>query len=281
MKDILIATDLSPPSARALGGAIRLAARFRARLTVLYVIGDWLPDDVADALRLRAEQTVRAQLAADSSAAGLDADVEIVAGDPFAEILSHAWRRRADLIVMGMHRKALRDLFRGTTVERVVRRGDVPVLVVKDEPTKPYHRVLVAVDFSIGSRRALELALRLVPDGEFHVLHAYEVPFAGFLTDPRTHEQVATERARQLAEIVDDEVRTFLGQFSELRTRCHLILERGEAQEVLARVVGQVHPDLLALGTHGRTGMARALIGSVAEEVLANPPCDVVAVKGW
>jgi universal stress protein E len=239
VRDILVGTDLSPSSERALGRAIGLAARFHARLTVLHVVDDRLPDDIADALRLRAEQSVRAQLAADSSAAGLDVGVEIAIGDPFAEILTQAWRRRADLIVMGMHRKApLKDLFRGTTVDRVLRRGDIPVLVVQGEPSKPYHRVLVAVDLAIGSRRALEFALRLVPNGEFHVLHAYEVPFAGFLTDPTTHKQVATEHARQLAKTVDDEVQAFLGQFPELRTRCHLLLQRGEIGEALARAVG-------------------------------------------
>jgi nucleotide-binding universal stress UspA family protein len=92
---------------------------------------------------------------------------------------------------------------------------------------------------------------------------------------------VATEHAGQLAKIVDDEVQAFLGQFPELRTRCHLLLQRGEIGEVLARAVGQVRPDAVALGTHGRTGIARALLGSVAEEMLANPPCDVLAVKGW
>jgi nucleotide-binding universal stress UspA family protein len=183
---------------------------------------------------------------------------------------------------MGMHRKApFLDLFRGTTIERVLRQGDVPVLAVKDKPSAPYRRVLVAVDFSIGSRRALEFALRMVPDGEFHVLHAYDVPFAGFLTDPRTHEQVATEHAGQLAKIVDHELQAFLGQFPGLRERCHLILERGDAREVLARALEQVRPDLLALGTHGRSGIARAMLGSVAEETLANPPCDVLSTRGW
>jgi hypothetical protein len=83
VRDILVGTDLSPSSERALGRAIGLAVRFHARLTVLHVVDDRLPDDIADALRLRAEQSVRAQLAADSSAAGLDVGVEIAIGDPF------------------------------------------------------------------------------------------------------------------------------------------------------------------------------------------------------
>jgi nucleotide-binding universal stress UspA family protein len=58
-------------------------------------------------------------------------------------------------------------------------------------------------------------------------------------------------------------------------------LERGDAREVLARALEQVRPDLQALGTHGRSGIARAMLGSVAEETLANPPCDVLSTRGW
>ena len=282
MKNILVATDLSPSSERALGRAAELAAQFDADLRVLHVMDAGWPEDIADALRARAEQAVGARLAAMPAVAGRQVDVQIVVGDPFAEILNRAWAPRTDLLVMATHRKApVRDLFRGTTVERVLRRADVPTLVVKDDPAEPYRRVLVAVDFSVASRRALELAIRLVPDGEFHVLHAYEVPFAAFLTDPKTRRRVEAEHAQELTVTVDEEVKAFLSRFPELRTRCHLILERGETLQVLSRGIAQVRPDLLAVGTHGRTGIPRALLGSVAEEILANPPCDVVAVKGW
>lgn len=282
MKNFLVATDLSPSSDHALGRAAALAAQFDAELRVLHVVDAGWPNDIADAVRARAELALSARLAAIPAVAQRDVNVQVSIGDPFAEILTRAWTPRTDLLVMGTHRKApVRDLFRGTTVERILRQGDVPTLVVKDEPDKPYRRVLVAVDVSVASRRALEVAIHLVPDGEFHVLHAYETPFAAFLTDPKTHGQVEVEHAKELTRMVDEEVKAFLSQFPELRTRCHLILERGETLEVLARGIAQVCPDLLAIGTHGRTGIPRALLGSVAEEILANPPCDVVAVKGW
>lgn len=146
MKHILAATDLSPSSEPAVARAIDLAARFRARLTVLHVVDERLPADIADALRLRAEQLIRAQLnAAAAAATGStaaaggegegDADVAVVVGDAFAEILNRAWAGRVDLVVMGTHRKApVADLFRGTTVERVLRRADYPTLVVREPP---------------------------------------------------------------------------------------------------------------------------------------------------
>ncbi|HXV50076.1 MAG TPA: universal stress protein, partial [Candidatus Binatia bacterium] len=60
----------------------------------------------------------------------------------------------------------MKDLLLGTTAERVVRKGDRPVLVVKRAADAPYRRVVVGVDFSEDSRYALELALRLAPQAE-------------------------------------------------------------------------------------------------------------------
>lgn len=282
MKDVLVATDLSPSSEHALARAIGLAAQFEGRLAVLHVVDDRLPGDVTEGLRLRAEQIIRARLADEPAAAGREIGVEVVTGDPFAEILNHAWKRRSELIVMGVHRKApFRDLFRGTTMERVLRRGDYPTLVVRERPAKPYRRVLVAIDFSIGSRRALEVALHLVPDGEFHILHAYDVPFPAFLTDPRTKQQVEAEHGRQLQKLVDEEMKAFLGQFAGLRQNYRVLLRQGMPLDAMEGALREVRPDVLALGTHGRTGIARAMLGSLAAEVLADPPCDVIAVKGW
>ena len=62
----------------------------------------------------------------------------------------------------------------------------VPVLLVKDRPDNPYQRIMVGVDFSVYSRGAVEFAIGFVPSGEFHLVHAYDVPFKGFLYDRDT-----------------------------------------------------------------------------------------------
>jgi nucleotide-binding universal stress UspA family protein len=56
---------------------------------------------------------------------------------------------------------------------------------------------------------------------------------------------------------------------------------RGRAPEVIRAEVERLRPDLLIVGTHGRTGVPHAIIGSVAEDLLSAPPCDVMAVKAW
>lgn len=138
----------------------------------------------------------------------------------------------------------------------------------------------MAVDFSIGARRALEVALRLTPGGEIFVLHAYDVPFQAFLTDPRTKQEVKAEQDQRLSKLVDAEMNAFLEQSGDARRKCRVILAQGTPIDMIFGAIRELRPDLLAMGTHGRTGIARALLGSLAEEILANPPCDVVAVKG-
>ena len=74
--------------------------------------------------------------------------------------------------------------------------------------------------------------------------------------------------------------------FSAAHYGCHLaaprrIVKQGEAVAVLRDEVSNLRPDLLVFGTHGRVGLSHMLIGSVAEAILNQPPCDFLVVKAW
>ena len=84
----------------------------------------------------------------------------VVTGDPFDGILRTAADVNADLIVMGSHRKQLLlDIFIGTTIERVIRKGSFPVLMVNNEAQRRYEKVVAPVDMSDASANALRVAL--------------------------------------------------------------------------------------------------------------------------
>ena len=84
----------------------------------------------------------------------------VVTGDPFDGILRTAADVNADLIVMGSHRKQLLlDIFIGTTIERVIRKGPFPVLMVNNEAQRRYEKVVAPVDMSDASADALRVAL--------------------------------------------------------------------------------------------------------------------------
>lgn len=279
---LLVASDLSARSDRAVERAVALAYEHQAKLDVLHIVDEDLPAMMAQRVEDAAEQLMREHLAAIVAAGQIDVTVAVRVGRGYEAILNEADASDAELVVLGAHREdAFKDRFRGTTVERVTRFGDRPVLLVRDRARAQYRRVLAGVDFSVCSRRAVEFANRLVLAGEFHLVHAYQVPFKGFLYGADTHGQVSRQHEEQLKRTVMEEFAAFQRIAGSTDSRADLILREGDPQRVLRTEIDRLAPDLLVVGTHGRTGVARALLGSVAEALLREPPCDVLAVKAW
>jgi len=74
---------------------------------------------------------------------------------------------------------------------------------------------------------------------------------------------------------------TFFASFKTNMPKFERILQEGSARDVIHRQRNLLNSDLIVIGTHGRTGVARSFLGSVAEDLFAIPPCDVLAVKAW
>lgn len=276
---LLVASDLSGRSDRAVERAVLLAGGLGAKLTVLHVVDDDLPASIADRRRDEARLLLSEQLDGLKNAP-MAREVKIVFGSHADTILAVADADDVDLIVLGVHRnESSRPMFLGTTAERVVRAGRWPVLMVKNRPSAPYRDVMVAVDFSIYSRCALDLAVHAAPAARFHLIHAFNFPFRGFLAG---HEGAGSKRyERQMTEQIRGEFAAFLAAAPRKPGRHEEIVREGSAREILHEELERIHPDLLALGTHGRAGVAHAFLGSVAEDMLTAPPCDVLVAKAW
>ena len=281
MERILMATDLSARSDRSLERAVSLACDHGAELTVLHVVDEGLPASLADAQARAARASIQEHLdglAADESPR---ISTEVLFGRDYADILEVSEKTNAEVVVLGVHRAdSLRDMFRGTTAERVIRAGTAPVLLVKDRVRDSYRRIMVAVDFSVCSRRALEFAIKFAPSARFHLVHAYDVPFKGFLHGRDSQREVSKQHQAQLEELVEAEMAAFLSSVEGMAPKLERVMEQGVIRDVIHRQVDRLKPDLLVLGTHGRSGVARAFLGSVAEDLLREPPCDVLAVRG-
>src|SRR5581483_4668427 len=161
--EMLVATDLTDRSERALGRALQLYDELEAKhLSLLHVVAEGLPPDLAKQQLAGAEAFLRTRMAKEPARRGSEGVSEIIVctGDPFSTILTQSIDRSADLIIIGApgkHRYA--DIFMGTTAERVIRFSDKPVLMVKQAPGEPYRRILVAFDGSEGAIRGLQMAL--------------------------------------------------------------------------------------------------------------------------
>lgn len=281
MKTLLMATDLSARSDRAFDRAVKLAQAHKAELHVVHVVDEALPARIAEAQKEAAAENIREHLGSLSKdiAATIRADVRTGKGS--ASIVRYAKEVGAELIVLGLHDASHESIFRGTTSEKIIRKGELPVLVVSERARKNYRRILAAIDFSIHSRHALKCALDLVPNAELHLVHAYEVPFSGFMFGADTSARVKKEMEKRVKDMVRDEMKTSLTALDLDASKLKPTLRRGNVTQVLRKEVASVKPDLLVLGTHGRTGIAHAFLGSVAENMLENPPCDILAVKAW
>lgn len=278
LSKVLVATDLSARSDRAVERAVILAKQTGAALTILHVVDTDLPSRTADRLHDDARALIADHVATLQGVDLMAPDIRVVFGKDYNDIVDVAEKMGAELIVLGVHRNETRELFRGTTAERVIRTAARPVLMVKTRPRSPYHRIIVGVDFSEYSRRAIEFAAKLFPEGEFHIVHAFDVPFKAFLTGDDNRREASKGHQEQMEQFVG-------GDFTALRTilqaapaRLFQVVRQGPVRQVIQDQVDRLKPDLLVLGTHGRSGIARAVLGSVAEDFLSHPPCDVLAV---
>ena len=281
MKRILCATDLSPRAALAVDRAIALARQFSADLRLVHVVDDEQP------LELVQVETERTQAALEARIARLDsppvqATVEIRTGTVFQSIVEAARTWKADVVVLGAHRRRiLRDVVVGTTIERVIRTAAHPVLMVNTATLVPYEFVLLALDTSEASARAVQTAHALGLLSAAHqisVVHAFEPLYKGMIGWAGVRQDTIDEYSATWEREAKEEITGFIRQLGYDPAAVSLVTEEGPPFASIKRTLEHVHPHLLVIGTHGRKGPARVLLGSVAERVISELECDILTV---
>ena len=262
MKTLLVATDLSARSDQAIVRAIALAGQMPAKVTIVHVAGD--SADAAKNREVEVKNEIAGQLA-HLPVGQTQTSVRVLAGKHVEAIFAAAQEEAADLLVIGKHR-AVEDIgvFRGSTGERMIRFGTRSVLLVKTEAvSRPYQKIVVGVDFSPSSRSAVEFALDMFPKAEFILVHAYPAPRV----------------AAGIAERLDAQFTEFMHGLGEAVAHCSQLSREGPPVPTVLKAIAAINPDLVVMGTHGRTGSGPMQIGTVAERVLSESACDVLAVR--
>jgi nucleotide-binding universal stress UspA family protein len=271
MKHILVASDLTDRSERALERGLQLTSP-AGRLTLIHVVIGGLPEDLRMEQQRTAEMFLARRLESVAAAQRENCESIIATGCVFSTIIGEAVARKTELIVIGkagFH--AYADLFMGTTAERVVRFSDRPVLTVKQPAHGPYRRILSAFDGSEGSVRALRMALLLAPDAEVRVLHAW-----------RPGE---IDAARKVIDDENERLRTLIRDAAKQATMhskasANVTIDLVENNPYLVIANESSASDLLVMGTHSKGRLAStASIGALARHLLIEAPGDVLTSR--
>ena len=280
LRRILVASDLTAYSDRAFDRAVMLAVENQAAVHFLHAIErNLLPDGYVRQNVREAQARLEHEVRDSGIDAHLDVSVKVAIGDADKTIVEESRVMQSDLIVMGLSRDAtLAGMVRGTTIEKVVRRARCPVLVVKTRARRSYMKIVAAVDLADPSRRALDFALRLFPSAQFTIIHVDETA-----SIDRGADHAACPAGVERRHQVEDMVAAWfvaVGRGGPGSTNGPaLVVEGGRAVNVLQEQVARLHPDLVVLGTHGRTGVSNLFLGSVAETLLEFLPHDVLVVR--
>ncbi|MEO1477163.1 MAG: universal stress protein, partial [Bacteroidota bacterium] len=296
IRRILFPTDFSDCAESAYRHASYLANRFGAELHVLHVVeegrddpGDWVADLSITPLDIAIDLDLPVESPAEEMPPARFVSVTETAPHAGPAILRYADARGIDLIVMGTHgRRGMRRFVMGSVAEEVMQTAPCPVFTIGGgkacREAWTIRHVLAPVDFSeharASARHAAALAeaygasltlvtvvdMAMLPTGSAPYLDIYHVP-----TDD------LEARARRL---LNEQAASLRREFPALPL-ISTHVQIGRPASAIVEVAEEVMADCLVMGSHGRTGMERLLMGSVSGEVVRSAPCPVFVVKSF
>jgi nucleotide-binding universal stress UspA family protein len=281
MERILVSTDFSTRSDRALRRGCLLGRQLSAELIILHVVDDDQPRRLVEVARAEATALLHELARTVREIDGIDCESRVVLGDPFQGIVDAAAELGVELVILGPHRRQiLRDIFLGTTAERTIRHSGQPVIMANGVPAGPYSVILIATAFSDCSSIAVETAkeLGLLEHAETITLHVLDPPdlspiVSASMTRQEFEDRLAEEEARANRKL--DE---FIRKAGIVSAGCVVKLNEVSTALAIKNCAQGKKADLVIVGMHRRTGIEKWLRSSVAESVLSSSDVDVLVV---
>jgi nucleotide-binding universal stress UspA family protein len=301
IKRILVPLDFSASARMALSRAEELVRRTSAELLVLHV-GEGPARGAANGSGAVAPselsapgasvESVLAGIVGQLQTRGVRARASHVLGTPHEKILEAISSEKVDLVVMGTRgRRGLARLVLGSVAERVSHASLAPVIVCRaDHEGKAsahaalqlgashapsMQSILVPTDFEPTGEAAVRAAFALAEQtgAKVHLLHAYPPvvsPGVGGLgsIDFEALHRRARERLTGAAR-----------PFADAPSLGKCLAVMGDPLITIMETAAQLDVGLIVVGTHGRTGIKKALLGSVAEQIVREAPCPVLVAK--
>lgn len=282
---LLLATQDFDLNEGAIREAIMLAKICSGTLSAVSVV-ETNPEfeTVAPQVVEKAEIKTREHLqAVKAMAAKEGVDCEIVARrgeEAYEFIVEEAAKRQCDMIVIGRKSKSgLQRLMMGSVTAKVIAYAACNILVVPDKATVEYKRILIATDGSKHSETAAEHSVTIAKKCGSNLVAVAAVP-------GRSGVLAAITKLDMLRRESDKEFRSAMINIRDIAEKEGVAVEnleqliKGDSPyETIIAAAKDKNIDLIVVGSHGKTGLDRVLLGSVAERVIMLSPCAVLVVK--
>ena len=288
---MLVATDFSPTAKAGVDWAIEIAREHGARIRLVHGLllanrmTDYVPapPDFTEALQSAAAARL-GEVCDRVRNAGVEVSSDLRLGLPSQAILEAAKEDQSDLLVIGTRGlTGVSHLLLGSTAARVVQHASCPVLSVHPGDHEQHRRirtVLVPTDFSRDAELATVAATRMlghdVEGARVVLLNAYHLPFeyTAYGTIP-----TSVDYTRDVEGAAQEKLTEIAADLSERGLAVETKAIEGYPPEVIVDEAERSGADLIAMGTHGRTGLAHLFLGSTAERVVQNADCPVLTLR--
>lgn len=279
-RKILVAIDGSLSSMHALNESFKFASYEKCWMTVVSVIPPYLGDldstsvgNVMASIRKPCEDAL-------ASARKLAEEAKVIMrtvceeGEIHERIVDLADSENFDLIVTGRrgeHR--IERALVGSATARIIGYSHKDVLVVPNDTEVGWKKILVATDGSKYSQTAIERAIDFASSygGDLVIISVVDVPAEFYGEDPEAWDRLV-DRAR--AHLKNAEEQAALAGI-----RSTTLIKTGEPWEEIVKTANSVKAETIVIGSHGKTGLKRLLMGSAAEKVIGHAPCPVLVIK--
>ena len=280
---ILVPTDGSEAATAAVEAASTLARRFDAQLHGIHVVDSTSTlagaDDTTGELVSRGQEAL-ATVDERVSDAGIDATTTLIeeSTPPHRAILNYIDDHDIDLVVMGTRgRTGIGRAILGSVTENTLRRAPVPVMTIQEETVveSPFESILVPFDGSASARAAADHAIEvaLATDATLYFVHVVHPGVVAGDVNARMILEALEEAGERALETVIEEAAS-----AGVETGDAPVLV-GKPHREIVGFADERDIDCIVMGTHGRTGLGRLFIGSVAERVIRQTDVPVIATR--
>jgi nucleotide-binding universal stress UspA family protein len=284
--------ELTPPSEHALTRATWLASQTGAELTIFSTVGlspfmeDLLREQLAEGgdAPNRAAYELLERRVAQAKQKGVQARSKVAVGVPWQEICREVQAEEYDVVIVGTRDLGHvgRILF-GSTGMKLLRNCSAPVWITRPGLRDGRFEILVPSDFSDASQSALRFAMETGRFGHacIHLLHVVDEP----LTPPTWYSHVPPQivedyiaaRRANVKKKLHDQLAQVGDRSPQVAVQVHVI--EGQPDETILQAIDDLKINLVVMGTAGRSGIQRIVLGNTTERLISHMRCSLIAVK--